>query len=400
MVNSVEEQPKSKRIINHLRLGIFQLSEEGIKCRKLTDKGIEELSNEQLNQQDFMKLRDRTFLKKLPKCQYCTEEQICELRDTVYLITCEGCGEKYVGETLRPPRRRLDEHRRALTNPSSYASESFSKHRTLKHTYERAPMLKVTVLHRHLVNTLEKKNYGGRRNKEAQSRDKQQRGIARSVKTCYITGSINASLISCGDVVVSFCIQHLRDSNGLLTLRSEEGVKCRKLTNKGIEELLTEQLNQQDFMKIRDRTILKIFSVKWHSAQSFIGRIRELQRFQNSHQISIHYSLLRSRSRKPAKYVIPFCLGPIGGRYSINAVQLTDSAFVVLNMRVITRVSSAIWDAIGQADFVRCIHSVGRPRPITARLKSNWMCNTDQYFLAQRLAENDVSVLDSCCIYS
>ncbi|EPB69991.1 phosphoenolpyruvate carboxykinase [Ancylostoma ceylanicum] len=89
-------------------------------------------------------------------------------------------------------------------------------------------------------------------------------------------------------------------------------------------------------------------------------------------------------------YVIPFCLGPIGGRYSINAVQLTDSAFVVLNMRVITRVSSAIWDAIGQADFVRCIHSVGRPRPITARLKSNWMCNTDQYFLAQRLAENDV----------
>ncbi|EYC36737.1 hypothetical protein Y032_0862g2742 [Ancylostoma ceylanicum] len=358
MVNSVEEQPKSKRIINHLRLGIFQLSEEGIKCRKLTDKGIEELSNEQLNQQDFMKLRDRT---KLPKCQYCTEEQICELRDTVYLITCEGCGEKYVGETLRPPRRRLDEHRRALTNPSSYASESFSKHRTLKHTYERAPMLKVTVLHRHLVNTLEKKNYGGRRNKEAQSRDKQQRGIARSVKTCYITGSINASLISCGDVVVSFCIQHLRDSNGLLTLRSEEGVKCRKLTNKGIEELLTEQLNQQDFMKIRDRTILKIFSVK---------------------------------------YVIPFCLGPIGGRYSINAVQLTDSAFVVLNMRVITRVSSAIWDAIGQADFVRCIHSVGRPRPITARLKSNWMCNTDQYFLAQRLAENDVSVLDSCCIYS
>ncbi|EYC39096.1 hypothetical protein Y032_0676g1431 [Ancylostoma ceylanicum] len=92
-----------------------------------------------------------------PDCQYCTEEQICQLRGTVYLITCEGCGEKYVGETMRPLRRRLDEHRRALTNPSSYASESFSKHRTLKHTYERAPMLKVTVLHRHLVNTLERK---------------------------------------------------------------------------------------------------------------------------------------------------------------------------------------------------------------------------------------------------
>ncbi|EYC22565.1 hypothetical protein Y032_0017g3428 [Ancylostoma ceylanicum] len=63
-----------------------------------------------------------------PDCQYCTEEPICQLRGTVYLVTCEGCGEKYAGETMRPLRRRLDEHRRALTNPSSYASESFSRH--------------------------------------------------------------------------------------------------------------------------------------------------------------------------------------------------------------------------------------------------------------------------------
>ncbi|KAK6734257.1 hypothetical protein RB195_017809 [Necator americanus] len=89
-------------------------------------------------------------------------------------------------------------------------------------------------------------------------------------------------------------------------------------------------------------------------------------------------------------YVIPFSMGPIGGRYSINAVQLTDSAYVVLNMRIITRVSSSIWDAIGNADFVRCVHSVGRPRPVTVRLSSNWICNTDQYFLAHRLVENDV----------
>ncbi|EYC38581.1 hypothetical protein Y032_0708g1714 [Ancylostoma ceylanicum] len=46
------------------------------------------------------------------------------LRGKVYLIRCEGCGEKYVGETMRPIRRRMDEHRRALTNPASYPSES------------------------------------------------------------------------------------------------------------------------------------------------------------------------------------------------------------------------------------------------------------------------------------
>ncbi|EYB81298.1 hypothetical protein Y032_0387g463 [Ancylostoma ceylanicum] len=64
---------------------------------------------------------------------------------------------KYVGETMRPLRRRLDEHRRALKNPSSYASESFSRHRTRTHTHERPPMLKVKGLNRHLVNILERK---------------------------------------------------------------------------------------------------------------------------------------------------------------------------------------------------------------------------------------------------
>ncbi|EYB95418.1 hypothetical protein Y032_0160g3342 [Ancylostoma ceylanicum] len=91
-------------------------------------------------------------------CQYCAEERkICILRGTVYLIRCEGCGEKYVGETMRPLRRRLDEHRRALTNPASYLSESFSRHRTLRHTNDRAPKFNVVVLHRHLTRTLKRK---------------------------------------------------------------------------------------------------------------------------------------------------------------------------------------------------------------------------------------------------
>ncbi|XGW08088.1 hypothetical protein V3C99_010868 [Haemonchus contortus] len=89
-------------------------------------------------------------------------------------------------------------------------------------------------------------------------------------------------------------------------------------------------------------------------------------------------------------YVIPFSMGPIGGRYSIYAVQLTDSPYVVLNMRILTRVSSSIWDAIGQADFVRCIHSIGRPRPITTPSKCGWLCNPDRFFLALRPLDNEI----------
>ncbi|EYC24834.1 hypothetical protein Y032_0013g2128 [Ancylostoma ceylanicum] len=90
-------------------------------------------------------------------CLYCTDKKICQLRGTVYLVTCEGCGRKYVGETARPLHKRLDEHMRALRNPSSYPNSSFSHHRTLHHTYEDPPRIKVTILHRSLDAPLERK---------------------------------------------------------------------------------------------------------------------------------------------------------------------------------------------------------------------------------------------------
>ncbi|EYB81657.1 hypothetical protein Y032_0377g259 [Ancylostoma ceylanicum] len=64
------------------------------------------------------------------KCTYCTEKKICQLRVTVYLVTCEGCAQKYIGETSRPLYKRLDEHVRALRNPSCYPNSSFSRHRS------------------------------------------------------------------------------------------------------------------------------------------------------------------------------------------------------------------------------------------------------------------------------
>ena len=64
---------------------------------------------------------------------------------------------KYIGESGRPLKFRLNEYRRALEISASYPNEAFSKHRTLKDTMQRPPSLKTKIFHRYLTNTLERK---------------------------------------------------------------------------------------------------------------------------------------------------------------------------------------------------------------------------------------------------
>ena len=100
-------------------------------------------------------------------------------------------------------------------------------------------------------------------------------------------------------------------------------------------------------------------------------------------------SLFKGCMQGRTMYVIPYCMGPLGSEFSQFGVEITDSPYVVLNMKIMTRMGKEVMEKMKGKSFVSGVHSVGVPLR-EGQKDMPWPCNPEQRCIAHFPEERSI----------